>query len=362
MIKNVNFVFKNINKGQRFCLFRSLTKYFVIFSNKSIVPRIDNKLFPDHYPVLHKPILNIIEEQLFKTPKDKMLPKVIGDFTIGCGNHSKAILEKFESTFIIGVDLDKKMIDHTKQKLFPFIKNNRLVLINDNYVCVSDIDISEEFSSLKLFSTNKAFDLLLLDLGFNSQQLLDQEKGLSFKFPKSELDMRYDTNNDDKAKASDILNHSSEMELIEIFRKFGEESFSEVLVKNIIQQRDIKRFIFVEDFLKVIDQTYLSKTRDRFNTYTRLFQALRICVNYELLNIQRFINKSMKSLEIGGIILIITFHSLEDKIVKDAFRQYEKLRIGKVLFKKALEPSEEELNENSRSRSAKLRGFIFNPY
>jgi 16S rRNA (cytosine1402-N4)-methyltransferase len=174
--------------------------------------------------------------------------------------------------------------------------------------------------------------------------------------------MRYDTNNDDKAKASDILNHSSEMELIEIFRKFGEESFSEVLVKNIIQQRDIKRFIFVEDFLKVIDQTYLSKTRDRFNTYTRLFQALRICVNYELLNIQRFINKSMKSLEIGGIILIITFHSLEDKIVKDAFRQYEKLRIGKVLFKKALEPSEEELNENSRSRSAKLRGFIFNPY
>ena len=148
--------------------------------------------------------------------------------------------------------------------------------------------------------------------------------------------------------------------IVEIFIKFGDEKNYEALVKKIIQFRDKQLFSKVGDFLEVIDESFHSKKIEKFDSYTRLFQALRIAVNYELLNINRFFNHFYKQIEYNGIIAIITFHSLEDKIVKNFFLEMQKLKIGEVINKKPFKPSKEELNENSRSRSALLRMFKFN--
>jgi 16S rRNA (cytosine1402-N4)-methyltransferase len=171
--------------------------------------------------------------------------------------------------------------------------------------------------------------------------------------------MRYDTNNLDIAKGYDILNNCSEIELMDIFRTYGDEKNYEPLVKNIVLYRDSKRFLIVDDYLKVIDKTFKAHSKDLYNVYTRLFQALRIAVNYEIFNIKRFLNKCFTSLEDGAIICIITFHSLEDGIVMKFFKELEKRDIGKIIYKPAIKPSKVELDENSRSRSAMMRVFVY---
>jgi 16S rRNA (cytosine1402-N4)-methyltransferase len=317
--------------------------------------------FKDHYPVMWRNILNIIDENIYKTQNDREYAKVFGDFTLGCGNHTNLILSNYESAFVIGVDLDTKMIDYTNKKLNQFIKEDRLILVEENYVCVEDVQISELFDDIKLFPAKKKFDFILLDLGYNSMQLEDREKGISFKNPDSPLDMRYDLHNENKSKACDILNHSTEFELMEIFRNFADEKNFEALAKNIIKQRDIRRFETVGDFLKVIDQTFSNETKDKFNTYTRLFQSLRITVNFELVNLQRFLNKVLLNLELNGILAVISFHSTEDKYMKNVIKEWENLEIGKSVFKHGIKPCDIELEENSRSKSAILRAFKFSP-
>jgi len=191
--------------------------------------------------------------------------------------------------------------------------------------------------------------------------LNDKEKGLSFKNLNANLDMRYDPENDSKAKASDILNNTSELELMEIFSRYAEEKNYEAIAKNIIKYREDKKFEKVSDFLNVIDKTYEGKDlyyeedenrqstdknllntsdfdsgtqlvtynhKSRYNIYTRLFQALRIVVNYELTNVQRFLNRCFFNLEVGGILAVITFHSAEDKIVKKLLLEIEKLKLA----------------------------------
>jgi 16S rRNA (cytosine1402-N4)-methyltransferase len=305
-------------------------------------------------------VLNIIEENVYNNNNNNF-PKVIGDMTIGSGNHSKLILENFDNSHVIGVDIDNKMIEHSSKKLQKYIDSNRLCIIEDSYVSVQNLVISDLFDKSGLFTSNRKFDCILIDLGFNSMQLEDNSKGISFKNKESDLDMRYDTLNDQKSKASDILNNSSELELIEIFKKFGEEKYYELLVTNIIKFRDKKFFAKVGDFLEVIDDTFKNKAVEKFNTYTRLFQALRIAVNYELLNVQRFLPKAMLNLELKGILIAITFHSLEDKMIKNYFKELEKLKIGKNLFKHSLRPEDIEIEENSRSKSAILRAICFDP-
>lgn len=312
--------------------------------------------FDDHYPVMWRNILDVLDENIFNDLSDNN-KKVIADLTIGCGNHSKLILETFENSDVIGIDLDKNMVNISKIKLKSYIDDNRLKILNENYVSISNIRVFDHFSHHK---KTKKFDFMLLDLGYNSLQIDSDKRGLSFKFPNADLDMRYDDENETKSKASDILNHCSEMELMEIFIKFGDEKNYEALVKKIIQFRDKQLFSKVGDFLEVIDETFHSKKIEKFDSYTRLFQALRIAVNYELLNINRFFNHFYKQIEYNGIIAIITFHSLEDKIVKNFFLDMQKLKIGEVINKKPFKPSKEELNENSRSRSALLRMFKFN--
>jgi 16S rRNA (cytosine1402-N4)-methyltransferase len=351
--------------------------------------------FDDHYPVLWRNVMKILEDNLnFDV---LATPKVIGDFTLGAGNHTRLILDNFENTRVVGVDLDPKMIEYTSNKLDHYIQNDRLVIVEDSYVCVENLKIAELYENAEqpIFTNKKKFDFMLLDLGFNSMQLNDKEKGLSFKNLDANLDMRYDLENDSKAKASDILNNTSELELMEIFSRYAEEKNYEAIAKNIIKYREDKKFEKVSDFINVIDKTYegkdryysedeesdqlgnknLSSTSDfdsgthlvtynhksRYNIYTRLFQALRIVVNYELTNVQRFLNKCFFNMELGGILAVITFHSAEDKIVKNVFKEMEKLKLGKLVLKKGEKPCKDEIEENSRSHSAILRAIQFNP-
>jgi 16S rRNA (cytosine1402-N4)-methyltransferase len=327
--------------------------------NKYIVRAFCRKLkFEDHYPVFWRNILNIIETEVY----NKSIPKAYGDFTLGCGNHTKLILDTFDNSYVIGCEIDDKMTEYTSNKLNDYIENDRLVIVEDNYVCVEELKVSELLGNANVFPEKKKFDFMLVDLGFNSLQLLDNTKGISFKDPEALLDMRYDTYNNGKAKASDILNNSSELELMEIFSKYGNETNHEAIAKKCLKYREDRRFETVADFIKVIDDTYdYSKDNSRFNIYTRLFQALRICVNYELTNIQRFLNKAFFNLENEGVLCIISFHSSEDMIVKHFFKELEKMKLGKLVLKKGEKPSREEIEENSRSKSAILRAIKYCP-
>lgn len=312
--------------------------------------------FNDHYPVMYREILDLLENSITQRNFSKDQSIAIADLTLGLGNHSKLILEKFPNAFIVGLDIDNKMIEKSTEKLNHYIENEeRMKIIQDSYVTIRDHKPYDSFPFT--FHPKRKYDFIFADLGYNSVQIEDENKGMSFKFPDSILDMRYDQDNDNKPMAYEILNNSSELELLEIFRKYGEEPYFLQLVKNIIAHRQDSPFYYVKDFLKVIDKTFSNKDVSKFNAYTRLFQALRIVVNYEFLNIQRMIQRACVSLEVDGIFAAISFHSLEDKIVKNAFREYEKNKLGERVSEAELKPSSEEVEENPRSKSAKLRAF-----
>jgi 16S rRNA (cytosine1402-N4)-methyltransferase len=318
--------------------------------------------FKDHYPVMWKKILKLIEDHVYSgnLEANTLSNKYFGDFTLGCGNHTKLILDNFDKSHVVGVELDSKMVDYTSKKLDRYIQKDRLIIIEDSYVCVEELKLCELFDAVPGILDKQKFHCMLVDLGYNSMQLEDKHKGISFKNPQAYLDMRYDTENETKAKASDILNNSSELELMEIFSKYGDEKNHEAIAKNIIKFRESKKFIYVEDFVNVINDTYEnSKNETKFNIYKRLFQALRVCVNYELVNIQRFLNRAFFNLENEGILIIISFQSAEDKIVSNVFKELERMKLGKILFTKVIKPDKEELEENSRSHSAMLRAIKF---
>ena len=309
--------------------------------------------FKDHYPVMYREILEIIRKNFFKEKRNKII--YIADLTLGSGNHTKFILDKFENSRVIGLDVDKKMIDYCKEKLSPYINQDRLSLINDNFVAINEITISDHFKDAH---PNQLFDFVLLDLGYNSMQLTEDDRGISYKILESSLDMRLNQSNNNIPKASEILNNASELELLEIFQNFGQEKHYQRLTMNILKYRINNKFHKVKNLIEVIEETYKHKQVDRISTLNRIFQALRICVNYELLNLQSFFPNSIESVEDDGIISIISFHSLEDKLVKYFFTEYEKVKRGKVLFKKSFKPTALEIEENSKSKSGKLRCFL----
>jgi 16S rRNA (cytosine1402-N4)-methyltransferase len=320
-------------------------------------------IFKDHYPVMWKKIMKIIEDHVYNGNAENSgnSNKYFADFTLGCGNHTKLILDNFKNSHVVGVELDSKIVKYTSKKLDKYIQKDRLIIVEDSYVCVEELNLYELFDAVPGILEKQKFQCMLLDLGYNSLQLEDKQKGISFKNPEAYLDMRYDSENESKAKASDILNNSSELELMEIFSKYGDEKNHEAIAKKIIKFRESKKFVYVEDFINVIEDTYEnSKNETKFNIYTRLFQALRVCVNYELVNIQRFLNRAFFNLENEGILIVISFQSAEDKIVCNVFRELEKMKLATNLFTKVIKPDKDELEENTRSHSALLRAVKFN--
>jgi 16S rRNA (cytosine1402-N4)-methyltransferase len=253
------------------------------------------------------------------------------DLTIGGGGHSRLILETAEDVKITAVDQDLDALNAAKENLSEF--GNRVNFIHSNFANYQ-------------FPEN-TYDGILADLGVSSYHLDNPERGFSFRNTAS-LDMRM--NQQQSLTAGDIINEWEEKELADIFFKYGEERLSRKIARRIVENRP---FNTTTELANAIAYSVPPKYRyGRIHPATRVFQALRIAVNDELKVLETLIEKAPKALITGGKIAIISFHSLEDRIVKHGLRNLSLLRI---LTKKPIIATEEEIKENPRSRSAKLR-------
>lgn len=281
------------------------------------------------------------------------------DCTLGGGGHARAILEKTApSGKLLAIDLDTKAIEIAKDDLKEF--SNRVLYTNDNF---SNLEKIAKASDL-----NK-FDGILLDLGLSSIELDDPNRGFSFK-KNAFLDMRFGSGG---KTAADILNSYRETELARIFKEYGEERFSKQIAKEIVNFRGKEKILNTNQLVSIIENVYKNKPRPKIHVATKVFQALRIEVNNEINNLKQVLPIALGLLDKGGRIVVISFHSLEDRIVKDFFKQESKDCLCppqipvcqcnhkatlKILTKKIITPSEQEIINNPRSRSAKLRAAI----
>lgn len=301
-----------------------------------------------HQPVLLKEVLEYLN------------PKANQNFidgTIGGGGHASAILEKAKPEGkLLGLDRDPKAIAAAEQNLKVY--KNRVILIQDSYKNIEEII----YGRIVL-----QFSGILLDLGLSSAQVsVEDSRGFSFKTDQP-LDMRFGP--ETKLTAQEILNRWPEQKLFEIFKNYGEEPKAKVIARKIIKQRLEREFKTTLDLVELIDKVY-SNFRRHLHPATKVFQALRIAVNNELETLTEALPKLLKVLSPRGRLAVISYHSLEDRIVKRFFQQAAKDCVCPVNFpecrcnhrkqvliltKKAVTPSWAEIKANPRSRSAKLR-------
>lgn len=278
---------------------------------------------------------------------------IYADLTLGKGGHSKKILEKLsDKGRLIAFDQDKEAIMAAKENLKDF---SNVIYVNTNF---------ENFeSTLKDLNISK-IDGALMDIGVSSYQIDNASRGFSYMHD-GPLDMRMDVENE--LTAETIVNEYSKEELTEIFSKYGEERFSKTIARNIVDYRNKQR---IDTTFKLRDIVNKSVKTKEAHPEKRVFQALRIEVNRELEVLENTIEDVVDHLNLGGRLCIITFHSLEDRIVKNKFKELEKdctcppglpvcvcdtVRKVKIITNKPIVAGKKELSENSRSKSAKLR-------
>lgn len=270
--------------------------------------------------------------------------RVIVDGTLGYGGHASEILRRIiPQGRLLGFDKDPGAVTETSKVLGDF---GDCVMI-----------FHEDFKNIptQLESLGQKADGVFLDLGVSSPQLDEARRGFSFK-SEGPLDMRM--NPEDPLTAREVVNTYPKQELAEIFWKYGEERFSRRIAEKIAQVREKRRIETTTELESIIWQAVPNSYRHgRIHPATRAFQALRIEVNKEIEALEIFLLKSLDVLSSGGRLVIISFHSLEDRIVKNTFREFAKEAKGKILTKKPVIPALEEIQENPRSRSAKLRVF-----
>lgn len=280
------------------------------------------------------------------------------DGTLGGGGHSYEILRKSSPNGqLVATDLDDYAIGRATEKLGEF--EGRFTLIKDNF---------KSFLKIKEQLNIEGFDGILLDLGVSSFQLDDRERGFSYMAPDVELDMRMDKTNPLSAKR--IVNEYSQQELKRILTEYGEERFAPLIASNIVKIRKVRPIEKVKDLIEIIENSIPKKFQKDGHPAKRTFQAIRIEVNGELDGLYEVILEMARSLKRGGRIAILTFHSLEDRIVKKAFKELEcdcicdkslpvcvcgKKKEIEILTKRPITATNEELLNNSRSKSAKLR-------
>ncbi len=253
------------------------------------------------------------------------------DTTVGGGGHSRLILEAAPDTKITAIDQDEDALTAAENNLAEY--GSRVSFVRSNFAVY-------EFPSA-------TFDGIIADLGVSSYHLDNPERGFSFRH-EAELDMRMDRGR--SRTAAEVINHWDEVELADIFFKYGEERLSRRIAKRIVENRP---FHTTTELAEAISYCVPKKYRyGRIHPATRVFQALRIVVNDELNSLETLLEKAPNALVNGGKIAIISFHSLEDRIVKHAFKDSPLL---KVLTKKPITAEDEEISNNPRARSAKLR-------
>ena len=298
----------------------------------------------------HSPVL--LNESLEYLITDKS--GVYFDGTLGFGGHSEGILHNLKNNaLLISTDVDKDAFKFSKVK---FESDNRIKIYNFNFM---QIDIISKIESISNFNG------IFADLGVSSFQLDNPESGFTYRTD-AKLDLRMD-----KSKiitASDIVNSYREEELADIIYKYGEEKNSRHIAKKIVEKRKTKKIESTTELSELISS--ITPFKYRIKTLSRVFQALRIYVNDELEALKTFLTKSVDILSIGGRIVILTYHSLEDRIVKESFKyealdcicpkdypvcKCDKVSKLKILTKKPVTPSDTEIQNNIRARSAKLR-------
>ena len=285
---------------------------------------------------------------------------IYADGTLGGGGHASEVAARLtEGGRLIGIDQDADAIAAATERLKPF--GDRVTIVRDNYV-----NMKQVLADLGI----EAVDGICLDLGVSSYQLDTAERGFSY-MEDAPLDMRMDRRAD--RTAADLVNECSEQELFRIIRDYGEDRFAKNIAKHIVKARERKAIRTTGELADIIRGAIPMKIQvTGGHPAMRTFQALRIALNGELQVLEDSIDEMIGLLKPGGRICIITFHSLEDRIVKNGFRRNEspctcppgfpvcvcgKKSRGVVITKKPILPSEEETEENPRSRSAKLRIF-----
>lgn len=291
--------------------------------------------------MVHIPVL---KNEVIKYLKPKPNQNFI-DATIDGGEHAKEILKRIRPTGqLLGIDLNKDILSLAKKNLSSFKK--QLILVEGNFSDLKNIVNSYNFSNV--FG-------ILFDLGLSTFYLEESNLGFSFKKENEDLDMRFSKNQN--LTAEQILNQFPEFEIYKIFKKFGEEKYSKQIAKKIILQRRLKKIKKVKDLNKII-QTAVPKKFLSVKIFARIFQALRIKVNNELENLEKGLFSAYHILNKKGKIVCISYHSLEDRIIKNFFLNFQKNGKLKILTKKVIRPSLKEIKQNPKSRSAKLRAAI----
>ena len=302
----------------------------------------------------HKPVLlNECIQELNIEPEG-----IYVDGTLGGAGHSEEILKRLSKNGqLIGIDRDEDALKAAKQRLQKYD--------NVKYIHGNHDNITELLNNIGLDKVNG----ILLDLGVSSYQLDEKNRGFSY-IGNAKLDMRMDMGQE--LTAEKVVNEYSEEKLADLIYKYGEERFSRNIARNICKARKSKHIETTEELVNIIENSIPKSKQNNGHPAKRTFQAIRIEVNNELEPLYNTIIDSIKLLKENGRLVVITFHSLEDRIVKEAFIEAEGKctcpkdlpycicnykSYGKIITKKPILPTEQELNENSRSKSAKLRVF-----
>lgn len=287
----------------------------------------------------HKPVL--IEEVLFFL--NPQPGNIYLDATFGSGGHTQAILEKEPDCKVIAMDWDERALEQFGPDLQEKYKD-RLTLVWGNFALLYRI--------LKREGIEKV-DGILADFG-TSQIQIQEKPGLSL-FKEASLDMRMSPPHQ-KETAADIINQASEQKLRDIFFTYGQERWSKQIARAIVEERKKRQFKTTYDLVSVIDRV-VPASPGNIHKATRIFQALRIYINKELDNIQSFLPAAYRILSHGGRLVCISFHSLEDRLVKQSFKEQEQAGHARILTSKVVKPTAQEVAANPSSRSACLRAI-----
>ena len=261
------------------------------------------------------------------------------DATLGAGGHAKEILKRLGSGRLLGLDRDPQALAVARQELAAF--GDKVIMQHGNF---AQIDVLHAASGLP------PVDGVVADLGLSSMQIDDPSRGFSFSLP-GPLDMRVDSSSE--TTAADLVNYASERELADILFNLGEERHSRRIARAIVKARPYR---LTTELAQVVTRAIPPRTGlHQIHGATRTFMGLRLALNAEMENLDQFLDRVLMVLRPGGRVVILSFHSLEDRRVKQAFRRWHAEGRANILTRKVVRPGEEEVRANPRARSAKLR-------
>ncbi len=287
---------------------------------------------------VHEPVL--VEEVLAFLLTERTNEGLVVDGTVGAGGHASAILEAAPKARVFGIDRDPKALSLATERLQRF--GDRVHLAHGSYADLPDALAENELP---------APHGVLLDFGASSMQFDDLDRGFSFRGEGEAPDMRFDPTSDEST-AQEILNHASERDLAQILHDYGEEPRARAVARAIVRARPIRTIAQLRDVVRSA-----ALRVKRHDAATRSFQALRIAVNDEFAHIERGLRAAIECLRPYGRLVVICFHSGEERLVKAAFRAAVADDRGRILTRKPVRPTSDEVQKNPRARPARLRAF-----